>query len=135
MAKYNSSNFKIEFDNSGGVLVDMSAYVTDAGEMDREMPTEDTTPFSVAVETNASAGVEVHSSDISLKGFYDDTASTGPDVIFNAIGSTRTLKYTYGSTKTTTVETIITDYKRTPKVKGLTGYEVTLKKTGAVVEA
>lgn len=134
MAKYSSADYKIEFDNAGGTLVDMSAYITDADAMDIEMATEEITPFSSAVETHASAGV-ASTKDISLKGFYDDTATTGPHVIFNALGSTRTLKYTYGGAKTTSVETIIKSYKRSGKVKGLTGFEVKLLPTGAVTEA
>lgn len=133
MAKYDSSDHTIEFDNSGGSLVDMSAYITDADPIVRETPTEETTGFAASVESHASVGVE-KSDSITLKGFYDDTASTGPHDIFNSIGSTRTLKYTWGGAKTTSVETIITSYKRLPKVKGLTGFEVTLQRTGAVTE-
>lgn len=133
MAKYNSADHTIEFDNAGGSLVDMSAYITDADPMEKEIETEETTPFGVADETHASDGVS-RVKDITLKGFYDDTATTGPHEIFNAIGSTRTLKYTWGGAKTTSVETIITSYKRLPKVKGLTGFEVKLLPTGAVTE-
>lgn len=133
MAKYSSADHTIEFDNAGGSLVDMSAYITDADPIETEIETEETTPFASAVETHASAGVS-KTNDITLKGFYDDAATTGPHVIFNAKGSTRTLKYTWGGAKTTSVETIITAYKRLPKVKGLTGFEVKLLPTGAVTE-
>ncbi len=55
-------------------------------------------------------------------------------MIFNALGATRTLKITWGSTKTTSVETIIVGYDRIAQVGKLTEYEVTLRPTGAVTE-
>ena len=73
--------------------------------------------------------------DIELTGFYDDTATTGPDAVFNAPGETRTLKITWGGTKTSSVETIIAGYQRQAAVKESTKYTVTLKPTGAVTEA
>ncbi len=139
MARYNSVDFKIEFDNSSGVLQDMSVYITDAGPMEKDTKPQEITPFGAADETFDGTGVGSVKS-ITLKGDYDDTATTGPDAIFNDVGcknttgGTRTLKYTYGSTKTTSVETIITGYKRVPGVKKLTGLEVTLQPTGAVTE-
>ena len=65
---------------------------------------------------------------------YDDTATTGPIVIFNAKGAIRTYKQTYGSTKTRSVETIITDFNPDIKVKGVTMAEVKLQQTGAITE-
>jgi len=56
-------------------------------------------------------------------------------VIFNAIGATRTLKVTWGGTKTTSAEAIIVSYERIAKVKESTKYTVTLKPTGAITEA
>ena len=139
MAVQNSSVVKIEFDNSSGVLQDMTQYVTDSDPMVREGSVEETTPFGASAETYASDGVEKNS-QMQLKGPYDDTAATGPHVIFNDVlckntaGGTRTLKYTYGNGKTTSVETIILSYSRDPKVKKLTGYAVKLQKTGNVTE-
>lgn len=133
MAKYSSADFQVWFDNTGGTPVDMSAYITDAGDMEKEIATEEITPFSAANEAHASSGVS-SVKEIVLKGAYDDTATTGPHVIFNALGDTRTLKYVWGGAKTTSVETIIANYKRLPKVKNLVGFEVKLLATGAVTE-
>ena len=133
MAKYSSADLVVMVDNSGGTPTDMSAYVTDPGDFERYIATEETTPIGSANETNASAGVS-GVKDIKLGGFYDDTVTTGPHVIFNALGETRTLTVTWGGAKTSSVETIITSYKRLPKVKKLVGFEVTLLPTGAVTE-
>jgi hypothetical protein len=77
--------------------------------------------------------------EVELSGFYDDTASTGPDAIFNAVASgpgeaTRTLKLTWGGTKTTSVETLIRNYERRASVGNLTEFTVRLQPTGAVTE-
>jgi len=140
MAKYSSADFKIEFDNSSGALQDMSAYITDADAMIKKMDTEETTGFSASAETHASIGVAAVDK-IKIKGAYDDTVTTGPHAIFNDLGcagtsgGTRTLKYTYGNNKSSAVETIITSYQRSGKVKGLTQFEVELQPTGSVSEA
>src|SRR5688572_31875270 len=78
--------------------------------------------------------------DVVLGGFYDDTATTGPDALFvtTASGpstSGTTLIITYGSTKTTSVSTFIVKYRRTLALGKLHGFEVTLRPTGAVTEA
>ena len=134
MAKYGSDVAKVEFDNASDALQDMSAYVTEPDPMVKSIETEETTPVASANATHASTGVAAVD-EITLKGPYDDTATTGSHAIFNSIGSMRTLKYTYGNSKTTAVECIITSYVRGIKVKGLTGYEVKLQPTGAVTEA
>ena len=133
MAKYDSSNFKIEFDDSTGALQNMSSYITDADPMEKEIYVEEDTPFYTANETSSSTGVS-KVNDISLKGEYDDTATVGPHVIFSAIGSTRTLRYIWGGGRATSVETIIKAYNRIPNVKKLTGFEVKLRPTGPISE-
>ena len=77
--------------------------------------------------------------DVELSGFYDNTATTGPDAIFNAVfnspaDTTRTLKFTWGGTKTTEVETLIMFYERRAAVATLHRYTVGLRPTGAVTE-
>jgi len=135
MAKYGSDDLKIEVDNSGGTLVDMSAHITEINEFKLEHVIEESTVFGAAWETSLASGVTM-SDDVELSGFYDDTATTGPDVIFGGgLGATRTLKITWGGTKTSSVEAIISGYERVAKVKESTKYKATLKPTGAVTEA
>ena len=133
MSTYDSSDVKHEFDNSGGTLVDMSAYITDADVIGGEMPTDEVTPFGASAESHVSVGVEKRGV-LTLKGPYDDTATTGPVAIFNAKGAIRTYKQTYGGTKTRSVETIILDFNPALKVKGLTMFEVKLQQTGIITE-
>jgi hypothetical protein len=136
VAKYGPDDLVIEFDNSGGTLQNMSQYIREINGVEIEAILTDSHAFGDTWHEALAVGVS-KVGDITLKGFYDDTASTGPDVIFNAVGNTttRTLKVTWGNTKTTSVETIIKKYSRMPKLDDLTGFEVILQPTGAVTEA
>lgn len=139
MAKYGSNSVVVNFDNSGGTPVDMSQYVTTLGAITISAFMEDSEAFGDAWREVLATGVR-EVSPIVIGGFYDDTATTGPDVIFNAVASgpsvaTRTLAVTWGSTNITSVETQITKYTRTAVVDKLTRYEVTLMASGAVTEA
>lgn len=134
MAKYAASNIVIEVDNSGGSLVDMSQHVQEINGIDIEAVTEESHTFGDSWVEHLFASLK-RTADIVLTGMYDDAATTGPNVIFNSLGDTRTFKITYGSTKTTSVEAIITKYTRMPSRGALTKYSVTLRPTGAVTEA
>lgn len=140
MAKYGGPDIKVEFDNAAGTLVDMSQYVLEMGDVNIEAVLEDSHTFGDSWAEVLFAKLR-KVGDISLRGFYDDTATTGPDVVFNDVGNlgssgagSRTLKVTWGSTKTTSVESFIRSYRRTGKAGGLTRYEMVLALTGAVTE-
>ena len=138
MAKYSSASAKVEFDLVGGTLQDMSPYVTDINGVDIESITEESTPFTVAWQAHLPVGI-FKMADVVIGGFYDDAATTGPDVVFNALSngpaaSTRTLKITYGASKSTSVETWIVKMSRKLVRNGLTRFEVTLRPTGTVSE-
>lgn len=137
MAKYTGADLIVEFDNSSGAsLQNMTQYVTDINGINIEAVLEETHTFGDAWVEALFAGLK-KVGDITISGFYDDAATTGPDVIFNAIGNTvlRRLKITWGSTKTSTVSTIIKSYNRTPSRGAITKFSVTLTATGAVTEA
>lgn len=139
MAKYGSSSIVIEIDNTdGGSLTDISQYIQefDGVEIERLME-EESHSFGDAWFEALQVGMRAVK-PITLGGFYDDTASTGPDAIFVTSAThaaTRTFKVTWGGTKTTTVEVWITNYKRMPKRNELTKFEAVLLPTGAVTEA
>lgn len=135
MAKYGGDVLKIEFDNASGTLVDMTQHVLEFNGIDVEAILEEAHTFGDAWVEQLFTGLR-KANEITLRGFYDDTASTGPDAIFNAVGNTttRTLKVTWGGTKTTSVECIIKNYRRLPTRGEMTKYEVVLAPTGAVTE-
>jgi hypothetical protein len=139
VAKYASPSVVIEIDDSGGTPVDISQHVLEMNGIEIETLLEEGQTFGDSWFESFAVGIR-KLADITLSGFYDDTALTGPDVLLNAVftaptTTTRTLKVTYGGGKSTAVEVIIYKYKRLPVRNGMTKYEVMLRPTGAVTEA
>ena len=135
MTRYGYPDLKIEFDNSSDALQDMSKYVMDTPpSFDREAILEEITAAGDNDEAHAKVGLK-KVNPLDLGGAFDDFAATGPDVIFNAIGDLRSLKITWGSTKTSSVECLIKNYVRNAVRGELTKFVVTLQPTGAVTEA
>lgn len=135
MTKYGSDDFTIEVDDDeGGTLTDISAYVDEYSGFEIQALTEESHAFGDSWVEHLYSGVRM-AGDVTFTGFYDDVAS-GPNAIFaGQEGETRTLKLTWGSTKTSTVETIVQQFTRTPNRGGSTRWSVTLRPTGAVTEA
>ncbi|MDP3909945.1 MAG: hypothetical protein Q8Q14_06110 [Gemmatimonadales bacterium] len=72
---------------------------------------------------------------VTIEMLYDDTASTGPWVLFNDIGGPtptdgRELKVTFGSTKTVLIKTIIESVERTLEIGNLHRLTAVLKHFG-----
>lgn len=134
MAMYASKDTVIHFDDSTGTPVDVSAFITKISGVEVQASIEDTSSFGSTWQSQLASGVN-KLADITLDGFYEDSVG-GPDAIFNATGNTttRTLKVTYGSTKSTQVETVIKSYKRMPDMNKLTKFTVVLSPTGTVSE-
>jgi hypothetical protein len=139
MAKYGPASLKVEYDNSGGTLVDISQHVLEINDVSVENLVEMTRSFGDSWDESLPIGVG-KMSDVTMSGVYDDTAATAPDALFgNRIpelpgANTRTLKLTWGGTKTTSVETVLIKYDRTADRTALTKWSVTLRPTGAVTE-
>ena len=73
---------------------------------------------------------------ITLTGFWDDTATTGPHVVFlepddGPQDSTRTLVIVFGNSKTLTVETRLVSYSVLGKNQNLTEFEAVIQPSGA----
>jgi len=132
MTKYKSSNIIVQFDNSGGNLINMTSYVAASFDLSPSAETIDSTSFGDTWREHLATLNDGGS--VTLSGWYDDTATVGPDAIFNAVGSVRSLKITWGSTKTSSVEVVITSYKRTASIGAYTRFEVGLQATGEVAE-
>ena len=141
MAKYGSNSLIVAVDNSSGTPVTMTNYITSIGNVTVEALLQETTAFGDSFVEQLSTGMR-RAEPIVLGGLYDDTSSTGPDAVFNDVASgpadtasTRTITITWGGSKTTACEAIITNYTRTATRGELTAYEVTLTPTGTVTEA
>ncbi len=134
MATYGQSDFAISVDNSGGTPVAMTAYVMTVNAINVETLTEESDAFGDSWIENVATGVKRWPA-FTIGGIYDDTATTGPDAIFNSPGDTRTVTITWGGSKTTSAECIIRRYTRTPTRGQKTKYEVEFLPTGTVTEA
>jgi hypothetical protein len=139
MANYGPADLTVEYDNAGGSLVDITAHVLTVNDIDVENLTEEVRPFGASWDTHKTVGVG-RMPVVELGGVYDDTAATGPDALFagrvpvSPGTSTRTLQFTWGGSKTTSVETILLGYRRTVDSAGLTRWLARLQPTGAVSE-
>jgi hypothetical protein len=140
MAKRGSNEIIVEYDNSGGTLTDITAHVLEISSLDVEIVLEDSHSFGKSWAEALAVGLR-KLADVTVMGFYDDAVSPAPDAIFQAAiptgpsSATKTLKITFGGTKTLTVETVLAKYRRMPKRGEITKYEVVLRPTGTVTEA
>lgn len=136
MAQYSSANIVLSVKDSGGVSRTITGYVRSIGNVSIESIIQESTVFGASWATFVSTQIS-RMAAITIGGFYDTTATTGPDVLFaGQQGQTRTgCVITYGGSKTTTFDAIIQKYERMPKLGAMTEYQVTLQPTGTVSEA
>lgn len=136
MAEYSSKDVIVEVDaTAGGALVNITAFVDQVNDLDREAITTEKTPYGATWPQHLYTGIR-ELKPLVIGGTYNSGASPAPNAVFcDKEGETRTVKVTLGGTKTVTAEMIIKRYKRMVKVKENTRWEVELLPTGAVVEA
>lgn len=140
MAKYGSNSLIYEFDNSVGTLVDMTQHTLDIGGVEIEAILEESHSFGDAWVESLATGMR-RMNDVTVGGFYDDTATTGPDAIYRdavptgPAATAREFKVTWGGSKTTLATTWVQKYSRIPGRMQLTRYSTLIKPTGAVTEA
>lgn len=139
MAKYGSNSLAVSLDNSSGSAVVMTPYITAIGAVTVEALLEESHSFGDSWFESLATGLR-RMSPVEISGIFDDTSTTGPDAIFNAVASatstsTRTLLITWGGSKTTSCEVLISAYTRGATRNELTSYSVTLTPTGTVTEA
>lgn len=129
MTKYNSTNLDLSV---GGTS--MKAHILDDVTLSVEIGTEEATAFGDAAAAHISTGVK-KAAPITVGGYYDDTATTGPDVKLNVLGTTIAVIITWGGSKTSTFSAIVQKYDRIGKIGAMTRYVATLLPTGAITEA
>ncbi len=139
MAKYGSNSLAISIDDSAGAPVVFTQHVLSINEVEIEAILEESHSFGDAWFESLATGIR-RMSDVVLEGFYDDAASTGPDVVLKDVTSgpsvaSRTLLITWGGTKTTSAEVLIHKYGRIASRGTIHKYRSTLRPTGAVTEA
>lgn len=140
MANYGPADLTIEYDNAAGTLVDITAHVLSVNDVDVENITEEVRPFGASWDVHKAIGVG-RMPVVEIGGVFDDTAATSPDALLanrvpeGPAASTRSLKFSWGGSKTTTVETVLLAYRRSVDKNGLTRWMARLQPTGSVTEA
>ncbi len=131
MAVYGSPTVVITIDDApGGTPRIITPYVREIGGLKKEVITQETNPFGSATKSNTPVGVDM-TPDIPISGFFDDTATLGPKVVFGTAATQALDKApasvgrvlvvaTGGSTFTITVHVV--SYECLPKNNGLTEY-------------
>lgn len=137
MAKYGSDAVKIEIKDGvdgAGEFKDVSTDVLDLPGVDIEALTEDGHGFSEEWARQVATGMK-RVADITIRGFYDDTALTGTHALFSRYGVITELKITWHGAVTTTLVVLIKNYRRLPTRGELTKFEATLVNAGTPTEA
>jgi hypothetical protein len=135
MAKYVGKDFALSF--AGQV---MTAHILTINGFDVEAVNVDGKPFGTAYPKPVPTG-DVNYSDIEVSGLYDDTAVSGPDVVFRQnmptgpASASSALVLTWGSTKTSTGSAYCVKYTRKATKNQVTEYTATLRWNGQVTEA
>lgn len=136
MAKYGSSSVSINYDDSGGTARDVSQYIDTINGIKITAKQDTTTAFGDSWGEKTPTGMS-EVADIVVEGFYDDTATSGPHVVFRAVdtspaATSRTLAIAHGGTNGTfTIETRCAEYELQPKVGNLHRFKARLETTGS----
>lgn len=139
MAKHSPSEVTVTFDDApGGTPRVITPYVDTIGGLAIESLTEQTNPFGVTTESHTPIGI-TKVSDIPIGGWFDDTASVGPHVVFQIAAADiapasvgRVLAVVAATGKTFTITVHLVKYEVLLEKDKLTKYQalVRQKSTG-----
>ena len=136
--KSTPSDIVVSYDDANGALTDISQFIQSVGGVELENLIEETHTFGDSYEESTPVGI-ARWAQIELSGLYD-SGSGGPDELFNSQLPTnpntplRTFKIEWGSNHSTTVETSLIKYVRSPDRSALTKFSATLAPSGPAIE-
>ena len=140
MAKVDGSMMQIKVTTSSatGSFHDLAQYITDFSGLEILADLVESHTFGDAWVEQSYTGFK-RVGDITLSGFYDDVAASGPHAIFGQssdLGAERVMKINLGTTNAyPKFDFLVASYKRMPTRGELTRYEVVIKPTGALTVA
>ena len=133
--KHGSAEWTISCDDAqGGTSRAITPYVTSIGGIKITALQQVVTAFADTWVRNSPTGLK-KVEPVPIGGFFDDTATVGPHVVFltpdttlydGTTATSRTLTIVVGNSKTFTVECILSDYAVLGKNGNLTEYTATL---------
>lgn len=130
--KHGSSEITISYDDGpGGTPRTITSFVLTMGAVKLTSNMQANTPYGATVEAMLPTGVS-KIDQITLHGYFDDTATSGPHVVFIAPdtspqASTRTLAIVFGNSKTWTSEGYLVSYSVLGKAGNLTEFDAVLQ--------
>lgn len=139
MANYGSPNVKLTFSSASGTTVthNLSNYIDTLNGFKINAMTQESHAFGDSWVENLYTGVK-SADDITVGGFYDDVAASGPHALFgntSDIGAERNCEIDFGSSDIVAFKYIELSYQRTPNRGELTRWEMVMKVSGAVTTA
>lgn len=140
MSKSYAAVVAIAYDDAAGSPVDITTHVLTINDIEISNVLERTDPFGVGMAEHSTTG-KGEVAPIELGGIYEDTDADSPDVLFAdrvpeaPSVAARTLTITWRSGRTTSIETKLGNYKRTPnRETGLSRWMARLQPSGTVTE-
>ena len=134
--KYSSQSVSVSYDDGpGGTLRAVTNHILTMSGVKISSAMQLSHAFGDSYEESTPSGM-AKVDPITLGGFWDTTATTGPHVVFIAPDDgpqddTRTLTVVFGDGKTFTVETRLVSYAVIGKNGALTEFEAVIQPTGA----
>ena len=133
----NSVVFKVDAADAGS-LTDITSYLTELNGVKVDRKTIDANTLGTTAATYLTEPIKSYQA-IEVGGFYDDTASVGPEAILN-IGRvthavTRSFELTIGGSKKISGECWITAWDVTIQANNYHTFKATLQPTGTITEA
>lgn len=135
MAKTHGKETAFTITDSGSTERDISAYLTSV-DFSRDVDTPESTTFG---DDDREYIVGLRGASFSVSGFWDDTATSGPDVVLNGLlGLATASTFEYGPEGSTTGDIrytgscFLTSYSTSSPVDGITTFSADFIVTGAV---
>lgn len=135
MTMYHGKGLAFKIDNAAGTLQTLTSFI-DSVDLDSSVDMGETTTAGAEDKTFVSGQAE---HDLSISGKWDDTASTGPDVVLSGlIGNETTSTFEFGPSGSTSGrvkysgECFMTGYKRSAPSAGVVTFTADFKVTAAV---
>jgi hypothetical protein len=133
--KYGAASFTVAVDDGpGGTARTVTSHILSTSGHKLSSVLEIATAFGVSFEASLPVGLK-KVDPLTLEGFWDTTATTGPHVVFGdpddgPQDSTRTVTFGYGDSKTFAGEAYLESYEVMPSVGALTRFRAVLQPTG-----
>ena len=139
MSFFDSSKSKFELDDTGGQQRDLSAYITEIDGLPGARNLNDVTALA---DSGAKRHPSIEDVSISLRGWFDNTASSGPDAVLGPLRThTSATDFEYGPEGNSASDIMYTgtcwveSYVARSRVGGIVEWSATLKVEGVVTRA